>query len=88
MDDLSPKNKRNSLNERVQTEETIDDEYVRDEEDENVKLVANQMKIEQRMENLYWELKDYVEMEAVPLCEKLRVHHLIEMLYPDIKRMY
>jgi len=62
--------------------------YTDDEEDEDSKKITLQLKIEDKMEKLLWDIRNYTEEQTVPLGCKLNRNILIEFLYPDIKRMF
>ena len=50
--------------------------------------IKEYMIIEERVENLFWEIKQYTDEKFLPLCEKLTMYDLIDFLYPDIKLEY
>lgn len=57
-------------------------------DDPSVKIVTNQIKIENLMNDLLWELKDYCEELVIPMCDKLTTEHLLEFLHPSLKREF
>ncbi len=55
--------------------------------DNSVNTEKNQTKIDTKIENLFWELINYRDEMYLPMFEKLNQFHLMELLYPNIKRV-
>lgn len=58
------------------------------EQDSSVDLYNKQCEVEEKMETLFHELKDYTNEMILPLCEKLNTENLIDLLYSDLRRVY
>lgn len=59
-----------------------------EDEDPSVEQFNIQSKIEEQMEELFWELKEYIEYNTIPIGDKLNIGYLIDLLHPKLERVY
>ena len=71
----------------INTIKYIETEYQYDEIDEVAINCEKQVEIEEKMTDLYWDIKEYTDEKLIPICETLTIEHLIEFLHPKMKRV-
>lgn len=66
----------------------IEDDEQSENEEENIDIVIEQIRIEDEMDKLHREITNYTYDKCVAIGDKLSVFHLINLLYPEMKRVY
>jgi hypothetical protein len=79
------KKKGRDIDRQIEHDKLIEDD---NEEDESVKYMNRQIEVEDKMENLLCDIKNYTEEQCIEIGDKLNIGYLIDLFYPNLKRIY